>query len=337
MNSVGLSAVVPCYNEEASLPELYRRLTDACRLAMGDNYEIVLVDDGSMDATWGMIHSLSIEDDHIVAVKLARNHGHQIALSSGLEICRGDRILVIDADLQDPPELLQPMLKVMEDGADVVYGQRTERKGDIWFKRITAAAFYRLLDRLVETDIPKDTGDFRLMNRKVLSVLLDMPERHRYIRGMVAWAGFNQVAFPYARDERFAGETKYPLKRMLSLSADAITGFSVRPLKLASYLGFIFGAIAAMMIFYTIGQWLFFETVSGWTSLITVVLVLSSVQLLVLGVIGEYLGRLFIESKQRPMFIIDRVVVGGVESSYSARIEDRDAAKSDPLTKRAAE
>ena len=211
----------------------------------------------------------------------------------------------------------------MNNGADVVYGQRTERKGETWFKRFTAAAFYRVLDRLVDTDIPKDTGDFRLMKRKVLNVLLDMPERQRFIRGMVAWVGFNQVAYPYSRDERFAGETNYPLKKMISLSLDAITSFSVRPLKIAAYLGLIFACMSALLIFYTIGQWMFFDTVSGWTSLITIVLILSSVQLLVLGVIGEYLGRLFIESKQRPMFIIDRVVADGRETTLKERLTER--------------
>jgi len=196
MSSPGLSAVVPCFNEEESLPELYRRLTDACEGACGDDYEIVLVDDGSTDDTWNLICAMSVRDARVIAVKLARNHGHQIALSAGLEICAGQRIFVIDADLQDPPELLVPMLTIMAGGADVVYGRRTERKGETWFKRLTAAAFYRVLNRLVETEIPADTGDFRLMHRKVLDVLLDMPERHRFIRGMIAWIGFNQVAFP---------------------------------------------------------------------------------------------------------------------------------------------
>lgn len=321
MKAPGLSAVVPCYNEEASLPELYRRLSAACVAAVGEDFEIVLVDDGSSDRTWNIIAELSQSDGRVVAVKLARNHGHQIALTAGLEICAGERIFIIDADLQDPPELLDPMLKEMAKGADVVYGQRTERKGETLFKRVTAAGFYRILNRLVETKIPADTGDFRLMHRKVLDVLLDMPERHRFIRGMVAWIGFNQVAFPYSRDERFAGETKYPLRAMLRLSADAITGFSVKPLKVASYLGFLTALLSMLLIGYSLISWLFFTTVSGWTSLIIVILVVSSVQLMVLGVIGEYLGRLVIEAKHRPMFIIDRVVVGGVETAPKSRMQ----------------
>lgn len=320
MHRPGLSAVVPCYNEAESLPELYRRLNAACHAACGDDFEIVLVDDGSTDTTWKLISDMSQQDARVVAVKLARNHGHQIALSAGLELCTGQRVFVIDADLQDPPELLTPMLQKIEDGADVVYGQRTERKGETWFKRLTAAGFYRILDRLVETKIPRDTGDFRLMDRKVLDVLLDMPERHRFIRGMVAWIGFDQVAYPYIRDERYAGETKYPLRAMLRLSADAITGFSVKPLRIASFLGVLTAMASILLIAYSLISWMFFTTVSGWTSLIIVILVLSSVQLLVLGVIGEYLGRLVIEAKHRPMFIIDRVIVDGKESAPQTRI-----------------
>ena len=323
MSTLSLSAVVPCYNEEDSLPELYRRLKAACLEAVGEDHEIVLVDDGSSDTTWQIIAGLSQQDENVVAVKLARNHGHQIALTAGLEVSVGEQIFIIDADLQDPPELLEPMLKLMQDGADVVYGQRTERKGETVFKRVTAAGFYRVLNRLVDTEIPSDTGDFRLMRRKVLNVLLDMPERQRFIRGMVAWIGFNQVAFPYARDERFAGETKYPLRAMLRLSADAITGFSVKPLKVASYLGFLTALMSILLIGYSLVSWLFFTTVSGWTSLIIVILIVSSVQLMVLGVIGEYLGRLVTEAKQRPMFIIDRVVVGGTETSPKARLSER--------------
>ena len=323
MSTLSLSAVVPCYNEEDSLPELYRRLKTACVKAVGEDHEIVLVDDGSSDTTWQIIAGLSQQDENVVAVKLARNHGHQIALTAGLEVSVGEQIFIIDADLQDPPELLEPMLKLMQDGADVVYGQRTERKGETIFKRVTAAGFYRVLNRLVDTEIPADTGDFRLMRRKVLDVLLDMPERQRFIRGMVAWIGFNQVAFPYARDERFAGETKYPLRAMLRLSADAITGFSVKPLKVASYLGFLTALMSILLIGYSLVSWLFFTTVSGWTSLIIVILIVSSVQLMVLGVIGEYLGRLVTKAKQRPMFIIDRVVVGGTETSPKARLSER--------------
>ncbi|WP_172294105.1 glycosyltransferase family 2 protein [Pseudoruegeria sp. HB172150] len=317
-----VSAVVPCYQEEATLPELHRRLTGACADAVGDAYEIVLIDDGSCDRTWETIAKLSDADPRVVGVKLARNHGHQIALTAGLELCRGDRIFILDADLQDPPELLAPMMAKMDEGFDVVYGQRRERAGETWFKRASAKAFYRLLSRLSDTPIPRDTGDFRLMSRRVLDVLKSMPERQRFVRGMVAWAGFSQVAFPYERDARHAGETNYSLKKMLGLSTDAITGFSIVPLKLASWLGFVFAAIAMGLIVYSLASWLFFSTVSGWTSLIIVFLVLSSVQLLVLGVIGEYLGRLFIEAKQRPVFIVDRVLVGGTEMPPKLRLEE---------------
>lgn len=240
-------------------------------------------------------------------MKLSRNHGHQLALTAGLTQCRGDRILVIDADLQDPPELLADMLALADRGADVVYGQRRTRKGETRFKTATAAMFYRLLRRLVDIDIPLDAGDFRLMSRRALDVLNNMPEHHRFIRGMVSWIGMRQVPILYDRDARYAGETKYPLRKIIRFAIDAITGFSVAPLRLASFLGVIAAGLSLLLMIYTLGSWLLGSTIAGWTSLTSIVLLIGSVQLIVLGIIGEYLGRLYVEAKRRPLFVIEAI------------------------------
>ena len=305
-----LSVVAPCYNEQESLEALVTRLTAACKSAVGEHYEIVLVNDGSKDLTWAKMSMMATIDSHIVAVNLSRNHGHQLALSAGLTICRGDRILVIDADLQDPPELLPKMMALMDQGADIVYGQRTQRNGETVFKRTSAALFYRMLNRLVEIDIPCDTGDFRLMSRRALDILNKMPERSRFIRGMVSWIGLKQVPLLYERDARFAGETKYPLRKMIRFALDAVTSFSTTPLRIASYVGLAAGCMGFLMLLYIFVTWLQGHNVQGWTSIMVVVLVIGSAQLLCLGVFGEYLGRLYMESKHRPLFIIDEVVGG---------------------------
>lgn len=303
-----LSIVVPCYNEAGALPELHRRVSAAAAGAAGGDYELVLVNDGSRDATWARIVELAARDPHVVGVSLSRNHGHQLALSAGLTLCRGARILIIDADLQDPPELLPDMMALMDQGADVVYGQRISRDGETWFKRATAGLFYRLLARLVEIPIPLDSGDFRLISRRALDVLNAMPEQHRFIRGMVSWIGMRQVPLLYHRQERFTGETKYPFAKMMRLALDAITGFSTRPLKIASYMGMMFGLLGMMGMAYTLYGWLADLALPGWTSVMSMVLILGSAQLFVLGVFGEYLGRLYVESKRRPLFVIDHVV-----------------------------
>jgi len=301
-----LSVVVPCYNEEGCLETLHRRVSDAARAAVGDDYELVMVDDGSRDRTWELMRGLAGVDGRVLALRLSRNHGHQLALSAGLDMCRGDLILIIDADLQDPPELLGPMMQRMEaEEADVVYAARTRRNGETLVKRATAKLFYRLLSAASDgTPIPLDTGDFRLMTRRALDVLRSMPEEARFIRGMVAWIGFRQVPFEYERDERFAGETNYPWFKMVRLALDAFTGFSSLPLRLASYAGMLFTLLAVALTVYSIGAWLAGSAVAGWTSLIVVVLVMGAVQLFVLGVLGQYLGRLYTQSKQRPLYIV---------------------------------
>ena len=305
---IDLSVVVPCYNEEEGLAELHRRVTAACKASVGTSYELLLVNDGSRDATWTTMQQLALSDPRIKAVNLSRNHGHQLALTAGLSVCRGDRILIIDGDLQDPPELLGEMMRQMDQGADVVYGQRASRAGETWFKRASAALFYRLLSNITDVDIPLDTGDFRLMSRRSLDVLNSMPEPHRFVRGMVSWVGFKQVPVVYERAERFAGETKYPLHKMVRFAIDAITGFSIQPLRVSIYFSMLIGLAALCLLLYTFVSYVYFNAVQGWTSLISVVLLLGSAQMLVLGIIGEYLGRLYMQGKQRPLFIISDVV-----------------------------
>ena len=303
-----LSIVVPCYNEEGCLGALYDRLTAAARVAVGKDYEIVLVNDGSRDRSWDMMRQLASDDPHLAAINLSRNHGHQLALTAGLDLCRGERILIIDADLQDPPELLPAMLEAMkESGADVVYGVRKSRRGDTAFKKTTAHGFYRILSRATDVDIPVDTGDFRLMSRRALDAFLAMPEQARFIRGMVAWIGFKQVPFTYDREERFAGETKYPLKKMVRFALDALTGFSSAPLKVASYAGLALSGGSVLLILYIALAWLAGHNIPGWTSLMLVVVILGAVQMFVLALMGEYIGRVYNEVKGRPLYIVQEV------------------------------
>lgn len=303
----GLSVLVPVYNEEAGIDALIARLVPVCEGLFGDNFEVVLVNDGSRDASWDMICAHVDRDPRIKGINLSRNHGHQLALSAGMEQASGELVFVLDADLQDPPELLGPMLAAIRQGYDVAYGQRIKRHGETAFKRGTASLFYRLLNWLVDTDIPRDTGDFRLMTRRVVDHLNTMPERYRFVRGMVSWVGFRQAPVPYERDARFAGETHYPLTRMIALAVDAVTSFSVVPLRFASHLGMVFGGLGLFGLVWIIAVWLQGGTVQGWASLASLVLITGSVQLMVLGVFGEYLGRMYMEAKRRPLYIIAEV------------------------------
>jgi dolichol-phosphate mannosyltransferase len=316
---MNLSIVVPCFNEEACLEVLHDRLGASARQAAGEDYEIVLVNDGSRDNSWAIMQRIAADDSHVVAVNLSRNHGHQLALTAGLDLCRGDHILIIDADLQDPPELLAPMMEAMrESEADVVYGVRKSRAGETAFKRATAHGFYRFLSRATEVDIPLDAGDFRLMSRRALDALLAMPEQARFIRGMVAWIGFRQVPFVYDRQERHAGETKYPLGKMIRFALDAITGFSSAPLKLASHVGLALSIGSVLLILYIAYAWLSGESIQGWTSLMLVVVVLGAVQMFVLALMGEYIGRLYNEAKRRPLYIVQEIA--GADGREIARL-----------------
>ena len=306
-----LSIVVPCFNEEACLGELHERLSVAARSAVGKDYELVLVNDGSRDGSWAAMRRMAATDPNLVAINLSRNHGHQLALTAGLDLCRGDTTLIIDADLEDSPELLTPMLQAMrESGADVVYGVRRSRAGETAFKRATAHGFYRLLSRATEVDIPLDAGDFRLMSRRALDALLAMPEQARFIRGMVAWIGFKQLPFAYDRQERFAGETKYPLKKMMRFAFDALTGFSSAPLKLASHAGLWLSFGSVLLVLYIAYAWLSGRSIQGWTSLMLVVVILGAIQMFVLALMGEYIGRLYNEAKKRPLYIVEDIAGG---------------------------
>jgi dolichol-phosphate mannosyltransferase len=332
MTAPSLSIVVPCYNEEACLTELHARLTAAARSVASDDYEIVLVNDGSRDRSWEMMRALSAQDPRLVAINLSRNHGHQLALTAGLDLCSGKRILIIDADLQDPPELLSAMLAEMDrQSADVVYAVRKARAGETAFKRGTAKLFYRLLSRLAEIEIPRDTGDFRLMSRRALDALLSLPEQARFIRGMVAWVGFRQVPIAYDRAERHAGQSKYPLSKMIRFALDAVTGFSTAPLRMASHIGLWLVAASVLLLGYIAVGFLTGTAIQGWTSLMLVVVVLGAVQMFVLGMIGEYLGRLYMEAKHRPLYIVAEIAghAGGSPSLGHVAHEAETIATSD--------
>lgn len=305
---LALSIVIPCYNEEKCLPELHRRVKAVADSVAPGDHEIILINDGSKDASWSIMQQLAANDPALVAINLSRNHGHQLALTAGLDLSSGNRILILDADLQDPPELLPDMMAMMsEDEADVVYAVRRKREGESLFKKATAAIFYRLLARLTDVSIPLDTGDFRLMSRRALDAFLSLPEQARFIRGMVAWIGFKQMPFPYDRAERFDGDTHYPLSKMLGLAFDAITGFSTAPLRFASHAGMALVGLAGLLLLYTLWGWWSGSAIQGWTSMMFVVVFLGAVQMFVLGMIGEYLGRLYIEAKRRPLYLVSEI------------------------------
>jgi polyisoprenyl-phosphate glycosyltransferase len=305
MKRPALSIVVPCYNEAACLDLLHARVSAAAQAAVGDDHEIVFVNDGSKDASWATMQRLAAADPHLVAINLSRNHGHQLALTAGLDLCSGDQILIIDADLQDPPELLGDMRATMAaEDADVVYAVRRKREGETLFKKATAAIFYRMLSRVTDTPIPLDAGDFRLMSRRALDALLSLPEQARFIRGMVAWIGFRQVPFVYDRAERHAGETKYPIAKMVRFALDAVTSFSTKPLTFASHVGMWLSVASLLLLVYIGFGFVTGRTTQGWTSTMLVVVVIGAVQMFVLGMIGEYLGRLFVEAKRRPLYLV---------------------------------
>lgn len=302
-----LSIVVPCFNEEEALPSTISRILAAVK-PITDSFELILVDDGSRDGTWQIIRQVSSCTPSVRGLRLSRNFGHQIALSAGLKSATGERIFIIDGDLQDPPELLSEMMGVLDGGADVAYGRRRIRQDESSFKRITAYFFYRLINWLSDIEIPKDTGDFRLVTRQVLDAVNSMPERHRFLRGMFSWVGFRQIPVDYERAGRVAGESKYPLGAMLRFAITAITSFSVRPLRLAMLMSAIFaGASIAGIVYVLVGHFLG-STVQGWTSLMIVVLIIASLQFLLLGIIGEYIGRMFTEQKARPLFFCSEVI-----------------------------
>ncbi|MFL5574518.1 MAG: glycosyltransferase family 2 protein [Gemmatimonadaceae bacterium] len=299
-----LSVVVPCYNEEAVIAETHRRLGEVLDALPELASEVIYVDDGSRDGTRRLLREIQRHDDRVRVVGLSRNFGHQLAVTAGVDHAAGDAVVLIDADLQDPPEVIAQMVERWRAGYEVVYGVRTDRAGESAFKRATAKAFYLLINRVSDTDIPVDVGDFRLMDRKVVDVLRSMPERDRFVRGMVSWAGYRQAALPYRRAARLAGESKYPVWKMVRFALDGIASFSTVPLRLAGWAGFAASTLAMVGIVYALVLRLFTSIwVTGWTALFIVVLFLGGVQLISLGIIGEYVGRIYGESKRRPLYV----------------------------------
>jgi len=300
-----LSVVVPLYNEQLVIQKMYEHLRAALD-AQGSKYEIILVNDGSRDRTEELAKAICNDNPDVRLVSFSRNFGHQMAVTAGLDNAAGQAVVIIDADLQDPPEVIGEMMKKWREGCDVVFGVRTKRKGESMFKVMTAAAFYRLVQSLTRVDIPVDTGDFRLMDRKVVDELLMMRERNRFIRGMVSWVGFRQEKIEYIRQERFAGETKYPLKKMLRFAVDGILSFSDVPLKISSLFGLLCGLISFAFIGYGLVVKLLYPqyAIPGWASVFSAVLFLGGVQLMCIGILGEYLGRVYDEIKGRPLYIV---------------------------------
>jgi polyisoprenyl-phosphate glycosyltransferase len=298
--------IVPVYNEEDCLEELYRRVVSVMD-STGEPWELVLVNDGSRDGTEAIMLRLAAQDERVRPVIFARNFGHQIAVTAGLDYSRGKAVVIIDADLQDPPEAILDLIARWREGYQVVYAVRTEREGESWFKLFTAKMFYRLIYSITDVKIPLDTGDFRLMDRKVVDVLNQMHEKHRFLRGMSAWVGFKQIGVGYRRNARFAGETKYPFKKMLKLAVNAITGFSYFPLQVATYLGFIAAGLSIIAIPVVIFMRLAGRPeFTGQASTLLSVLFLGGVQLICLGILGEYLGRVYDEVKGRPLYIVSK-------------------------------
>jgi len=302
--SITFSIVVPVFNELENIPELYRRLR-ATLDAIGETWELVLVDDGSTDGSTERIRELAAKDKRVRPVIFARNFGHQVAITAGWDYARGDAVVIMDADLQDPPEVIPELIARWREGYEVVYAVRAEREGESWFKKATASLFYRLIYRITDVKIPLDSGDFRLLDRKVVEVLKTMRERHRFPRGMAAWVGFRQIGVAYKRAVRYSGETKYPFKKMFRLALNAITGFSYFPLQLATYFGFLSAGISIVAIPVVIVMRLTgSQAFLGQASTLIAVLFLGGVQLISLGVLGEYIGRLYDEAKGRPLYIV---------------------------------
>ncbi|WP_348945911.1 glycosyltransferase family 2 protein [Chitinibacter sp. FCG-7] len=300
-----LSVVIPCYNEEEVIGETLKRLGEFRATVTDLDVEFIFVDDGSKDRTRELLTAAQQANPEIRVVGFARNFGHQTAVTAGIDAASGDAVVLIDADLQDPPAVISEMIALWRTGYHVVYGTRVDRPGESAFKLVTARAFYRVLNRLSDVPIPLDTGDFRLMDRKVVDVLKGMPERDRFIRGMVSWVGFRQIALPYRRAERFAGESKYPLRKMVRFATDGIMSFSTKPLRLAVTLGLLssffalIGIINTLVVRLTTDHW-----VPGWAEIMVAILFLGGVQLLCIGILGEYVGRTYNEIKRRPLYVV---------------------------------
>lgn len=301
MDCFRISAVVPIYNEEESLRECNNRLLNVLDNIQSD-YEIIYVNDGSKDTSLTILKELAKNNKKIKVLSFSRNFGHQAAVSAGIEHSKGDCVVLIDGDLQDPPELINDMISKWNEGFDVVYGKRSKRNGETWFKKISAKMFYRTINQVSDIDIPKDTGDFRLMDRRVVDAFLKMPEKNRFIRGMVSWVGFNQVAIEYERDKRYAGITKYPIKKMINFAKDGIVSFSKKPLKFITQAGLCFISLSIIMLM-TMSIVIGFKGYE-WLLIINSIMFFSGIQMFSLGIIGEYIGRIYDEAKDRPLYIV---------------------------------
>ena len=301
-----ISVVVPMYYEEEVAAECNKRLTNA----LGDyDYEILYVNDGSTDKTLPILKGIAEKDDKVKVISFSRNFGHQAAVTAGVKNAKGDCVVIIDADLQDPPELIPDMIKLWQEGYDVVYAKRKKRKGESVFKLLTAKLFYKVLDGLTDTKIPRDTGDFRLIDRKVADAFNQMSEHNRFIRGMVPWLGFKTTPIEYVRDERYAGETKYPLRKMIKFALNGIVSFSIKPLQLVTKLGvFTLFASFVIIIYVLISKFTGHALMQGWASIMILVTMLSGVQLVALGVVGEYIARIYEETKERPIYIVEEKI-----------------------------
>ena len=300
-----LNVVVPCYNEEQVLPALVARLRPVLD-GLGEDYAVILVDDGSRDATPEMLDALTVSWPGVRAIRLARNVGHQMALTAGLAAADGDWVVTMDADLQDPPELIPEMLrKARADGVDVVYAERSERRSDTAFKRFTAGIYYRIMRRSAQVEVPAHVGDFRLLSKRVVQALRGMPERHRVYRLLIPWLGFPSATVSHTREKRAAGETKYPFRKMALLAMDSLTSFSTAPLRISTMLGLVSAAVCLVLTVLSVIAGIFGHTVPGWASIVTAMLFLGSIQLICLGVLGEYVGRIFEEVRRRPLYVVE--------------------------------
>ena len=305
-----ISLVIPMYFEEQVVEECYNRVTNILNKIAHYDYEILFINDGSKDKTLELLEEIANNDKKIKVISFSRNFGHQAAVTAGLKYATGDAIVIMDADLQDPPELMPDMLKKWEEGYDVIYGKRKARKGESAFKLLTAKAFYSTLNKISDVEIPKDTGDFRLVDRKVVDVINSLPEHNKFLRGLFSWVGFKQYAYEYERKERFAGKTKYPLKKMLKLAQDGILSFSTKPLKLVGALGLLSVIISVIILIYSLLSFAFNwnSLTAGWTSIMCTITFLGGVILISLWMIGEYIARIYEETKQRPQYIVDKTI-----------------------------
>ena len=310
MDSKKISVVIPMYYEEEVAEECYKRTKEVLDRFKKYKHEIVVVNDGSKDKTLEILEDIAKKDKNVKVISLSRNFGHQAAVTAGLKYTSGDAVVIMDADMQDPPEVIEEMIKLWEDGNEVIYAKRKARKGETAFKLFTAKMFYKVLNGLSDVEIPKDTGDFRLADRKVIDVINSLPEHNKFLRGLFSWVGFKQVPLEYERNERFAGKTKYPLKKMLKLASDGITSFSTKPLKMLGIIGMISVLISVLILIYALVSYIFNlnQLAAGWTSLMVTITFLSGMQLLSIWLISEYIGKIYDESKGRPEYIVDKKI-----------------------------